>query len=84
MNCSNENNVEAKIYDSDNESCEGLEQDEISVWRNWERVHRGISLGTDVKMLLHVGIVGGIVYPQNWEGNQQTCRNRKSMHFVIV
>lgn len=65
MNCLNENNKEAKIYDKDNESCEGLEQDEISVWGNWGRVPRGISLETDIKGLLLVSVVGGIVYLRN-------------------
>lgn len=54
INCLNENNKEAKIYDKDDESREGLEYDEISGWSNWGRVHRGNSLRTYLKWSLHM------------------------------
>lgn len=54
MKCLNENNKEAKLYCKDNESCEMLKQDEVSVWSSWRRVHRSVSLEIDIEGLLFI------------------------------
>lgn len=51
MNYVNDNNKEAKIYGKDNESCERLEQDDISVWSNWGRVLQILFLSAESKFM---------------------------------
>lgn len=68
MNCLNENNKEAKIYGKDSESCERLEQDEIRVWSDRERVCRGVRFGIDVEGLFYSKMqMGGIRVYQELE-----------------